>query len=226
MLSECFIDNFIFFKPKAIVSGDFYWVEQIKNLTIFAVADCTGHGIPGAMVSIVCHNALKQAIKEMDSPFPGLILDRTRDLVLETFTKSENEITDGMDISLCVLDKGNKKLYYSGAYNNLYLIRNGNLIEFKADRQPIGKYDKPTPFKSHHIPLQKDDSIYIFSDGYVDQFGGPKEKKYMYKPFKKLLMSIQGLSMQEQKEHIANVFDMWRGDIEQIDDVCVFGIKI
>lgn len=226
LLSQCFIDNFVFFKPKAIVSGDFYWVEQVENLTVFAVADCTGHGIPGAMVSIVCHNALKQAIKEMDSPFPGLILDRTRDLVLETFTKSENEITDGMDISLCVLDKGNKELYFSGANNNLYLIRNNELIEFKADRQPIGKYDRPTPFKSHHISLEEQDAIYIFSDGYVDQFGGPKEKKYMHKPFKKLLLTIQDLPMQEQKEHIANVFDMWKGDFDQIDDVCVLGVKI
>jgi serine phosphatase RsbU (regulator of sigma subunit) len=219
-------DSFILYQPKDIVAGDFYWMEGINNLIIFAAADCTGHGVPGAMVSVVCHNAMNRAVREFMLIEPDEILNKTREIVVETFEKSDEEVRDGMDIALCTINTETNKLSFSGANNGLYFIRNGELTQIKPDKQPIGKYDDAKPFTKHEMDLEKGDIIYTFSDGYADQFGGPKGKKFMYKPFRKLLLSIHNKPMNEQHALLSKAFQDWRGEIEQIDDVCVIGVRI
>jgi serine phosphatase RsbU (regulator of sigma subunit) len=224
LVKQYFEQSFILYKPKDIVSGDFYWLEPNKDAALFALADCTGHGVPGAMVSVVCNNALNRSVREYGLINPGEILDKTRDIVIQEFEKSEEEVKDGMDIALCHLE-GNT-LKYAGANNPLWIIRNGVILETKANRQPIGKFDKAIPFTTHTFELEKGDTIYIFSDGYIDQFGGKRNKKFKSKAFKTLLSSIQDQSMEKQRETIDNTFQNWKGNLEQIDDVCVMGIRI
>ncbi|MCB0400874.1 MAG: DUF4154 domain-containing protein [Flavobacteriales bacterium] len=219
-------DSFILYKPKDIVAGDFYWMEGVNNLIIFAAADCTGHGVPGAMVSVVCNNAINRAVKEFMLVKPNEILDKTREIVMETFEKSDEDVNDGMDIALCSINTESKKLHFSGANNGMYLIRNGELTEIKPDKQPIGNYRDHKPFTLHEHDLQKGDVIYTFSDGYPDQFGGPKGKKFMYKNFKELLLEIHQKPMDEQHHLLVKAFEDWKGGIEQIDDVCVIGVRI
>jgi serine phosphatase RsbU (regulator of sigma subunit) len=219
-------DSFILYQPKDIVAGDFYWMEGVNNLIIFAAADCTGHGVPGAMVSVVCHNAMNRAVREFMLVEPDEILNKTREIVLETFEKSDEQVNDGMDIALCTINTETNKLSFAGANNSLYFIRGGELSEIKPDKQPIGKYDEAKSFTKHEIDLEKGDVIYTFSDGYPDQFGGPKGKKFMYKPFRKLLLSIHEKPMEEQHALLSDAFQEWRGEIEQIDDVCVIGVRI
>ncbi len=219
-------DSFILYKPKDIVAGDFYWCEPIKNGVLFAAADCTGHGVPGAMVSVICNNGLNRAVREYDLTMPGQILDKTREIVIAEFEKSEEEVKDGMDIALCALE--NKVLHYSGANNPLWIVRNGasEIEEIKADKQPIGKYANPQPYTTHAIELNEGDSFYIFSDGYADQFGGVKGKKFKAASFKKLLLSIQNVSIEQQRQLIDEAFEKWKGDLEQLDDVCVIGVRM
>ena len=219
-------ESFILYKPKDIVAGDFYWMEKVDDNIIFAAADCTGHGVPGAMVSVVCHNAMNRSVREFKLIEPSKILDKTRDIVVETFEKGQEDVRDGMDIALCTINNKTKKLFFSGANNGLYFIRNGELTQYKPDKQPIGKYDDAKPFTQQEIDLEKGDVIYTFSDGYPDQFGGEKGKKYMYKKFRDLLLSIHQKPMDEQHQLLVDSFENWRGDLEQVDDVCVIGIKI
>ena len=226
LMQQLLPDNFVLYKPKDIVAGDFYWVDEIENKVVFAVADCTGHGVPGAMVSVVCHNALHRAIHEFHLAKPNEILDKTRELVIETFENQDREVKDGMDIALCVLDKTKMKLEYAGANNSLYLIRNEELIEYKADKQPIGKYAVNTPFSITAIDLTANDLIYIFTDGYPDQFGGEKGKKFKYKNLKDLLIRNHTSSLSEQKGLLDDAFEKWKGSIEQVDDVCIIGLRI
>lgn len=217
-------DSFILYKPKDIVAGDFYWLEVKDKKVLFAAADCTGHGVPGAMVSVVCNNGLNRSVREHGITDPGKILDKTRQIVIQEFEKSDDEVKDGMDISLCVLD--GQKLYWAGANNPLWIIRNGNLIEVKPDKQPIGKYAEEKPFTTHEIELQQGDSIYVFTDGYQDQFGGNKSKKFKAAKLKELLLGIQHENMDIQLNSISQTFDRWRGDLEQVDDVCVIGVRV
>ncbi|MDB4534287.1 tetratricopeptide repeat protein [Vicingaceae bacterium] len=221
-------ESFILYKPKDIVAGDFYWMEQVNNknehTTLFAAADCTGHGVPGAMVSVVCNNALNRSVREYGITDPGNLLDKTREIVSEEFDKSHEDVKDGMDIALCSLE-GNT-LKYAGANNPLWIIRNGEIIETKANKQPIGQFDNPQPYKTHTFEVIKGDCIYIFSDGYVDQFGGEKGKKFKTKAFRELLLSANKLTMLEQKTFLIDVFNKWKGDLEQIDDVCIIGVRI
>ena len=217
-------ESFILYKPKDIVAGDFYWLEPEKNRVLFAAADCTGHGVPGAMVSVVCNNALNRSVREHGLTDPGEILTKTREIVIKEFEKSDEDVKDGMDIALCSLE-GNK-LQYAGAHNPLWIIRKNELIETKADKQPIGQFDNPQPYTTHSFELEKGDSIYIFSDGFVDQFGGEKGKKFKTKAFRELFLSIQDKSMNDQKTIVDNVFETWRGGLEQIDDVCVIGVRV
>lgn len=225
-VKHCFPDSFILYKPKDIVAGDFYWIETSGDEIIFAAADCTGHGVPGAMVSVICHNALNRTVKEFNITSPSKILDKTRELVIEQFEKSDEEVKDGMDISLCTLNKKTNNLLWAGANNPLWIIRNNELIEYKPDKQPIGKYAETKSFTNHIIQLQKDDCIYVFTDGYADQFGGEEGKKLKAAKMKALLLSIHLKTMEKQKEDIFNLFEEWRGNIEQVDDVCIIGIKI
>lgn len=242
-------DCFVIYQPKDVVSGDFYWLESptlnfianavkqsAKNeegLIFFAACDCTGHGVPGAMVSVICNNALKRSVNEFKLTTPGEILDRTREIVVQEFEKSEDEVKDGMDIALCSLQlsESSATLHYAGANNSLYIISKNTageneLIEIKPNKQSIGKVDNPTPFTTHDISLKKGDTIYVFTDGYADQFGGEKGKKMMYKPFKNLLLTIQDKSMSEQKTILEQHFKEWKGGLEQVDDVCIIGVRI
>jgi serine phosphatase RsbU (regulator of sigma subunit) len=233
LVKEYFKDSFIFYKPKDIVAGDFYWMEipEKNNISgsenvIFAVADCTGHGVPGALVSIVCHNALNRAVREFGFTEPGKILDKTKQLVISEFEKSEEGVMDGMDISLCSLNVDKKQLLWSGANNPLWLIRNNELIEIKPNKQPIGLFERAVPFTTHKLDYQTNDCIYIFTDGFQDQFGGPRGKKFKTAKFKSLLISISSSPMKKQHELIENAFETWKRDLEQLDDICVMGIRL
>lgn len=217
-------ENFILYLPKDIVAGDFYWIEKKGSQVLFAAADCTGHGVPGAMVSVVCNNSLNRAVREYGLTKPGEILDKTRELVVGEFEKSEENVQDGMDIALCSIQ--GLKLQYAGAHNPLWIIRDGEILETKANKQPIGKCDLPKPYETHEKILQKGDTIYVFSDGYVDQFGGAKGKKLKAKAFKNLLLGIQHLSLEDQKTHLNQFFENWKAELEQIDDVCVIGLRV
>ncbi|MBL4669003.1 MAG: DUF4154 domain-containing protein [Flavobacteriales bacterium] len=226
LVREYMPDSFILYQPKDIIAGDFYWMENVNNLIIFAAADCTGHGVPGALVSVVCHNAMNRAVREFNLVKPNEILNKTREIVIETFEQSDEEVHDGMDIALCTINKETNKLNFSGANNGLYLIRNGVLTEVKPDKQPIGIYHLVKPFTNHELDLEKGDVLYTFSDGYADQFGGVKGKKFMYKPFRKLLLDIHQKPMEEQHKILVDAFENWRGDLEQVDDVCIIGVRI
>ncbi|PCI93759.1 MAG: hypothetical protein COB15_15780 [Flavobacteriales bacterium] len=246
LLKEQFKDHFVLYQPKDIVSGDFYWLKEKGDKVLIAAVDCTGHGVPGAMVSVVGYTGLNRAINEFNLEQPGDILDKLNHLVVETLNQAkDNQVKDGMDIALCLLDKKENELIYSGANNPLYLIRKGNtlikkgeeigpshsiddnfLFEIKADKQPIGLFEHRKDFTNHSIKLQEGDSIYIFSDGYQDQFGGPKGKKFRIKQFRELLFSLQNEPMQQQKEQLDITIKNWMGDLEQVDDICVIGIKI
>ena len=219
-------DAFVMFQPKDIVSGDFYWLDEKGDEVFFAAVDCTGHGVPGAMVSVVGHNGLNRVLNEFKITEPAAMLDKLNLLVEETFEHSTETVKDGMDMGICCLNRKTKVLQYAGANNPLYLVRDGELIEYKADKQPIGKFDYRTAFTNHEIQLQDGDAVYVFSDGYADQFGGEKGKKFMYKPFKRLLTSISTLKVEEQKSKLFEAFQNWKGELEQIDDVCVFGVKV
>jgi serine phosphatase RsbU (regulator of sigma subunit) len=229
------------------------------EVILFAAADCTGHGVPGAMVSVVCNNALNRSVREYGISDPGKILDKTREIVIQEFEKSDEEVKDGMDISLCAIEalpsslssqeKAGVRLHYAGANNPLWIIRpchsdpdasgeesidasltlsitDYELLEIKADKQPIGKYAEPKPFTTRTIELQKGDTIYTFTDGYADQFGGPKGKKFKYAQLKELLLSIQNKTMDEQSQILNQKFEEWKGNLEQVDDVCVIGVSI
>ena len=226
LVKEYLSNSFILYKPKDVVAGDFYWLEHFDSKIHFAACDCTGHGVPGAMVSVICNNGLNRSIREYGITEPGKILDKTREIVIQEFEKSEEEVQDGMDVALCSLD-GNQ-LKYAGAHNPLWIIRKGatEVEEIKANKQPIGKYADLQPFTTHTIELNPGDSIYLFSDGYVDQFGGEKGKKFKSLNFKRLLVSLQHLDMEAQRTAIDNAFEKWKGELEQIDDVCVIGVRI
>ena len=217
-------DSFVLYKPKDVIAGDFYWLEYHDNKTYFAAADCTGHGVPGAMISLVCNNALNRSVREYNLTDPGKILDNTKELVIEEFGQSEENVKDGMDIALCCIE--GDKLKYAGAYNPLWLVRDKKLQKIGADRQPIGSFEYSKPFKSHEIKLKKGDSIYVFSDGFMDQFGGEKGKKYKSLKFQDFILSIQEENMRKQKELLNKEIEDWRGDLEQIDDICIMGVRI
>ncbi len=219
-------ESFIFYKPKDIVAGDFYWMERRGENLFVAAADCTGHGVPGAMVSVVCSNALNRAVLEFGITDPGKILDKTRELVLETFSRSDKDVKDGMDISMLSINKISNEIKWSGANNPLWYVSNGKLSEIKANKQAIGKTDNPLPFTTHSMQLNKGDLFYLFTDGYADQFGGPLGKKFKYKALKEMLLQNSLLSNSEQKEKLESSFLAWMGPLEQIDDVCLIGVKI
>jgi tetratricopeptide (TPR) repeat protein len=219
-------ESFLLYKPKDIVAGDFYWMERTGHNILIAAADCTGHGVPGALVSVVCSNALNRTVKEFHITEPGKILDKVRELVLETFEKSENNVQDGMDISLCCINTNTNELQWSGAYNSLWYIQKGKLHEVPADKQPIGKMDRPQPFNTHNLHLQKGDTVYLFTDGYADQFGGPKGKKFKYKQLEELLLANRERPMEEQKNALESTLEDWKGGLEQVDDILMIGIRV
>jgi len=228
-ISESFPNYFVLFRPRDIVSGDYYWMYRKANISIFAAVDCTGHGVPGAFMSMLGSAFLDEIVTKQDTiPDAHEILNQLRYHVITSLhqTGAENETKDGMDIALIMYDSDKHKLRYSGAFNSLYLIRQGELIEYKADRMPIGvSFNQDKPFTVHELELNEDDCFYIFSDGYIDQFGGKDGKKFKSRNFKNLLMENHQKPMQEQRVILDNKLDDWRGEIEQIDDVLVAGFK-
>lgn len=226
LVKEYLSETFILYKPKDIVAGDFYWMDRKEGKVLFAAADCTGHGVPGALVSVICNNGLNRSVREYGLTAPGKILDKTREIVIAEFEKSEEDVKDGMDIALCSLDLVAKKLDYAGANNPLYYINKGELKEIKPDKQPIGKYADKHPYTNHTLDIETGDCIYIFSDGFADQFGGPKGKKFKYKSFRELLLEIHSKPMDEQKQILDKALEDWKGPLDQLDDICVIGLRI
>jgi serine phosphatase RsbU (regulator of sigma subunit)/ligand-binding sensor domain-containing protein len=226
--NSLFPESFILFKPKDIVSGDFYWLSEKNGMALIAAADCTGHGVPGAFTSMIGNALLNEIVNDRTILEPGKILDALREGIIKALKQSgkEGESKDGMDISLCAIDFKAMELQYAGAYNPLFLIRNGELIEIKADKYPIGISDRRSQFTNHKMELKKGDTFYIFSDGYADQFGGPDGKKYMRKRFKELLLEMQHISMEVQGRALDKSIVNWQGANEQVDDILIIGIRM
>lgn len=221
-------DSFVLFKPKDIVSGDFYWMEVVEDgKVLLAVVDCTGHGVPGAMLSVVGANSLNRCVKEFGLRQPAEILDKLTDLIIETFEAHDSEVRDGMDISLVSIDMANKEVEYAGAHNALWIVRRATLEleEIKATKQPIGLFDHRKEFVNHTVQLNQGDCIYLTSDGFADQFGGPKGKKLKSTAFKSMMVGFHERSMERQFEILTEEFERWKGDMEQVDDVCVIGVR-
>lgn len=223
-------NSFILYYPKAIVSGDFYWMQQVDHKVVFAAVDCTGHGVPGAFMSIVGSSQLNNIVKEGISK-PSEILDLLNFGITHLLGQSKSNATpmrDGMDIALCSINYKENVLEFAGANNPLYLIRDGEMIEYKANRFPIGNYveEKLHQFSNHKIELQSGDMLYIFSDGFRDQFGGPKGRKYMTKRFRELLLTINEKDVQEQYHILNKELNAWKGNHEQVDDILIIGVKI
>jgi len=220
---------FILYLPKDIVSGDFYWFNKSGDNVVVAAADCTGHGVPGALMSMLGISFLEEIVNNRKTEDSGSILDELRREILRALSQKSRcqETKDGMDISLCSIDFKKKQIQYSGAFNNLYLIRSNELIEFKADRMPIGiSTFSNRNFTSQIIPYYKGDIIYMSSDGYADQFGGPENKKFKYPTLKKLLLEIHKLPVNKQKNILEKQFNHWKGNLVQTDDVLIIGLKL
>lgn len=220
---------FILFKPKDIVSGDFYWAANIKNRFYLATADCTGHGVPGAFMSMLGINFLNEIMIEKGITRPNEVLNTLRTEIIAALNPegSAVESKDGMDMSLCCFDFSNNTLEFALANNGIYIVRKNEVIELKPDKMPVGKYtDKVNPFTYNKIQLQQGDVVYTYTDGYADQFGGPKGKKFNYRQVKELLISISNQSLQNQKEILSTNFNTWKGSLDQVDDVCLIGVKV
>jgi CheY-like chemotaxis protein/serine phosphatase RsbU (regulator of sigma subunit) len=233
-LHNHFSDSFVLNRPRDIVSGDFYWFAQKDNIFIIAAADCTGHGVPGAFMSMLGVAYLNEIVNKIainvhiNALNADEILNQLREKVISSLHQSENkrDPKDGMDIALCIIDFDKKKLQYAGAYNPLLIIRKGELIRYNADKMPVSYHRrKDVPFTRQEIDLKDNDCLYIFSDGYIDQFGGEKGLKFLMKNFTSLLLEIHHKPMQEQKVLLQKKFEEWRGDYSQIDDVLVIGFR-
>lgn len=223
-------DSFVMYLPKDVVSGDFYFVEQTEDYVFFSAVDCTGHGVPGALMSVVGFNYLHQAIMEKAIYEPNEILSYLDEGVNERLrqTGGESGIKDGMDLGLCRIDKKNRELRYAGAYNPLYLVTKNGLVETKADKLPIGmNVDGVVDVYTNHVfQLEEGDCVYVFSDGYADQFGGPNGKKFKYKQMREVLESLKDAPMLEQKRLLRAKFEEWMGSESQVDDVLVMGVRV
>jgi serine phosphatase RsbU (regulator of sigma subunit) len=227
-LELLFQEHFILYNPRDIVSGDFFWIEKIKNKIVVVAADCTGHGVPGAFMSMLGIALLNEQVIPERLENPGEILDILRSkvkLYLKQTGKIE-ESKDGMDMAMVIIDTEDLTAKYSGANNPLYVIRENNLMEYKSTRNPIGIYINEKQFEIQQIKLEKDDKLYLFSDGFVDQFGGEKGAKLKSKKFKELLIQINNKSMDDQKIFLEKALNEWKGKYEQVDDILVLGLKI
>jgi PAS domain S-box-containing protein len=220
--------SFVLFKPKDIVSGDFYWFTSVGDQLLIAAADCTGHGVPGALMSMIGSNILNQITKDEQVSKPSLVLSQLDNKVLETLKRSgEDEVRDGMDIAFCAISFKNKTLDYAGANRPIILVRNNEITEYKPNKLSIGGDSQMKKvFANTSIQLQEGDSIYMFTDGYADQFGGELGKKFKYKNLVGLIQSVQKESMSKQKELFEQAIENWRGSNEQVDDILVIGLKV
>jgi len=220
------LEHFVVFKPRDIVSGDFYWVEEIDGKYLIVTADCTGHGVPGAFMSMLGISLLNEIIISKEISRPDLVLNHLRKKIIEALRQKTGSIVkDGMDMTVCLFDRKTLQLQFSGANNPLYLVSDGQLTQIKGDKMPVAIHDIMDPFTLHQLEIKQGDTFYTFSDGFVDQFGGPQRKKFLAKNFKNLLLSVQDLSMIEQGNRLDEVFTDYRLDLEQIDDVVVIGVK-
>jgi ligand-binding sensor domain-containing protein/serine phosphatase RsbU (regulator of sigma subunit) len=223
-------ESFIFFQPKDIVSGDFYWVHNKNGKVIFAMADCTGHGVPGAFMSIIGNNLMNNVVKEQGITTPSLILDELSKQIGEMLNHNADgrKVKDGMDIAVCAYNPVTKVLEYAGAHNAMYHVRKGELKEIKADKQPIGKtilHDHSFKFNNNTINIESGDFVFLFTDGYADAIGGPKRSKFFYPPFRKMLAENTVLPLDQQQQKLADALKAWLGNREQVDDVAVMGVK-
>jgi serine phosphatase RsbU (regulator of sigma subunit) len=227
-LKAIFPNYSLLYLPKDIVSGDFYWSFETLTHHYFAVADCTGHGVPGALMNMICHNALNRSILEFDAKLPGEILDKTREIVVTELSKKEENMNDGMDISLLSIEKESKRIDWSGAYNDLWICRkeNSEIDEIKALKQPIGKHFNHQKYTSHTLTLMQGDRLVLFTDGFADQFGGTKNKKFKNSSLKNVFIENQQLPMHKLSEELNNRFNAWKGKNEQIDDVCIVCFEV
>jgi serine phosphatase RsbU (regulator of sigma subunit) len=223
----------VLFEPKDIISGDFFWITGKNDKIIFATGDCTGHGVPGGFMSMLGVSLLNEIINEHDLTEPALILSRLRKKVIKALRQKglSGEQQDGMDMTICVIDKEQMTLNYAAANHAFYVVRKKEsgveLEEYRGEKQPVGIFGSELkPFKQYTIELKPNDIIYTFTDGFADQFGGPKGKKFKYKQLKELLLSTQTFDLKDQETIIKNKFYSWKGDLEQVDDVCLIGIKI
>jgi len=222
-------DSFVLFKPKDIVSGDFYWFDQLDGKSYCAVVDCTGHGVPGAFMSLVGANGLNAAVREHNTNEPANILDELNNFVSDSLNKTneDNDIRDGMDLSLVAIDYKTLEIQYAGAYNPIYIIRNGEFIILKADKFAIGSFDPGNKnYTNQKYQLEKGDIVYLFSDGYADQFGGHKGKKFLYKTFREELLRVHQMDIDKQRTELNDTIVKWQGDYAQVDDILVVGIRI
>lgn len=249
LLNSIIEDHFILFRPRDIVSGDFFWTATVENSTVVTVSDCTGHGVPGAFMSMLGMSVLKEIVQKEYITHPGVILRRLRKEIINALGQKgvSGEQRDGMDLALITLHHESRKLEFAGAYNSLYLVRKEELAkpaiqnfsvfnpedhtkymlyEIHADKMPIAYYERMDKFTTHELDLLKGDILYLFTDGFADQFGGPAGKKFMYKPFKRLLLSNAHLPMNKQQEILNETLDQWMGMLAQVDDICVMGIRI
>lgn len=225
---KTFPNSFVFYKPKDVVCGDFYWFSQHENEVVFAAIDCTGHGVPGAFMTVIGNSLLNQVINFMNITNPSKILTQLDKKLLETFQQHGHVNTnDGMDAAICRYRMNKNELTFSGANRPLYVFKNGELIELKGNKYPVGSFGHSYNklFTEHKVALNKQDTLYIFSDGLQDQFGGSEGKKFMVKRFRELLTSIQPLNMAEQAERIKKEYREWQGSFEQTDDMLLIGIR-
>ncbi|MGZ3899145.1 MAG: tetratricopeptide repeat protein [Bacteroidia bacterium] len=224
-ITELFPDNFVLYKPKDIISGDFYWCAQNGNLKFFAVADCTGHGVPGALMSMLGTSLLKEIILTKNITQTGEVLNELRKLVINALDEHSTN-KDGMDIALICIDEKNRRLHFSGANNSIFAFQNKSFAELKPNKQPIGKYEKMEGFSTQTIEITGETIVYLYTDGFADQFGGPKGKKFKYRQLNDLIHEITSLPLAQQKEILNKRFEEWKHLLEQVDDVCVAGLKI
>lgn len=228
LLSTVFSDHFILFRPVDIVSGDFYWFKKVENFIMVAAVDCTGHGVPGAFLSMLGISFLNEIVISRNERKPDIILNRLREMIKLALSQTgkDGETRDGMDMALCVIDESNDLLEYSGAYNPLYIFRKGRMTELNADRMPVGIYPgEEKPFSLKSLKLEKDDRFYIFSDGYVSQFGGTESKKFKTMRFKEVLAEIHHHPLKLQHEILTRTLEQWQGELGQTDDILVMGFR-
>jgi serine phosphatase RsbU (regulator of sigma subunit) len=221
-------DHFILFQPRDIVSGDFFWINKKKSDIIIAVADCTGHGVPGAFMSILGITTLAEVINRGCYSSAGSILNQLREGIMKALnqTGEEFEQKDGIDMALCLLHTESNEIEYAGAFNPIYVVQNKRLFEIDGDKMPIGvAAEEEKPFKTHRLTLEPDNVIYLFTDGFVDQFGGAKGKKFKYQPFRNLILKIHELPMHRQKEELLKIFEKWKGEHQQLDDLLIVGFR-
>lgn len=221
-------DHFVLYQPKDIVSGDFFWITKKKSDIIIAVADCTGHGVPGAFMSILGITTLSEVINRGCYSSAGSILNQLREGIMKALnqTGEEYEQKDGIDMALCKLNTESNQIEYAGAFNPIYVVQNRRLVEIDGDKMPIGvAAEEEKPFKTHRFSLEPENVIYLFTDGFVDQFGGVDGKKFKYQPFRNLILKIHELPMHKQKEELRKAFEKWRGEHQQLDDLLILGFR-